>query len=139
MIIARSKFLQTPFTSKVGKALALRYGINLALQLHILDLIAKFDNQTVIRLLQNFLIPSTSLRLICEDIQHLSTFFELFSVSYTRRNCNKVCHNLSKSACDIKSNSVGHDTLPLQVLLLIESKVASLFVSMKRSLFALKK
>ena len=112
-------------TSVQAELRALKDGLNLAIDLGILNLEIEMDSLVAIELVNSITTPNAFLSTIVTDCRFLMERFERCSLKHIFREANACADLLVKTGCDQRSNFISFSTAPAYVLEVLAFDVSS--------------
>ena len=111
LIASSSKLLPSTFSAEVTEALALQYGVLLALELRISHAIVEFDALSIIQAINEGVLGG-ELGHIVQNIKDISSSFSWCSFQHLNRSGNRVAHELARAARDSGVTQVWKGVCP---------------------------
>lgn len=105
-----------------AEAEAMEWGLQVAKDAHVTDVILESDSQEVVSLVNNSQGSRSEIYWVVLEIQKLKESFDHVSCVYTHRSCNAIAHSLAKLALEKCETVVWKGSYPLQVMYLLSSQ-----------------
>ncbi|KAL9422921.1 hypothetical protein AB3S75_035080 [Citrus x aurantiifolia] len=102
-----------------AEAEAMEWGMQVAKEALVKDLIVESDSQGVVNLVNNKQGSRFEIFWVVSEIQKLKDSFDHVSCVYTHRSCNAIAHSLAKLALEKCETVVWKGSYPLQVMYLL--------------------
>ena len=117
-----------PFASPVIQieSLATRRAMELALELSLDNIVLEDDNESLFKALKSRDKSLAQHGHLIKDILFLSLYFSAFTVSFVRRQCNKLAHSLAHKAKSLHFMTVWMDDVPPDLVSILQADLSSL-------------
>ncbi|XP_023911979.1 uncharacterized protein LOC112023597 [Quercus suber] len=125
-IASLTQQIPLPATVIEVEALAARRAMELALELSLDNIVLEGDNESLFKALKSRDKSLTQYGHLIKDILFLSSHFSEFTVSFARRQCNKMAHSLARKAKSLPFMTVWMDVVPLDLVSILQADLTSL-------------
>ncbi|KAH9715526.1 putative reverse transcriptase/RNA-dependent DNA polymerase [Citrus sinensis] len=106
-----------------AEAEAMEWGMLVARDAKVKDVIVESDSQGVVNLVNNKQGSRSEIYWVVSEIQKLAANFEHVCIKYTPRSCNIIAHSLAKLALEKCETVVWKGSYPSQVMYLFSSLI----------------
>ena len=110
---ALTQVIPLPTSMEMVEVLAARRALIFASELSFDQIILEGDFDTAIRAMKSDVFSAASFGLIRSDIKALASHFRHVAFSHTRRQGNKVVHNLARAACNFHPLCTWIEEIPV--------------------------
>ena len=125
-LVSLTQQIPLPATVIETEALAARRAMELALELGLEDIVLEGDNEPLFKALKNRGRSLAQHGHLLNDILFLSSFFTNFSVSWVRRQCNKLAHSLARKAKGLPVMTVWMNDIPPDLVSVFQADLSGL-------------
>ncbi|KAL5792216.1 hypothetical protein ACOSP7_000810 [Xanthoceras sorbifolium] len=119
VLVSYTSLLLGLFSSDIGEALAILYGLRLAVDLGLFSVCVESDAASIVKQLSSRDSPCSDIGLILDDILSLAVNLSSISFLSVRRCANKVAHGLAKLALWHQPVGVQFGDVPSSLALLV--------------------